>query len=87
MSMMNWLRRLREKVAIERRHLRALAGRYFWLPCPLCGEYFGGNEWEHDASMYLGDGSGCGVCAKCGPRARTLSEADAGAIHATRCEH
>lgn len=19
---------------------------YFWLPCPLCGKYFGGHEWK-----------------------------------------
>lgn len=19
---------------------------YFWLPCPLCGQYFGGHEWK-----------------------------------------
>lgn len=25
-------------------HLRALAGGYFWLPCPECAEYFGGHE-------------------------------------------
>ncbi len=22
--------------------------RYFWLPCPTCGQHFGGHEWEHD---------------------------------------
>ena len=21
---------------------------YFWLPCPLCGEMFGGHEWQFD---------------------------------------
>ncbi len=20
---------------------------YFWLPCPICGEYFGGHEWTN----------------------------------------
>lgn len=28
---------------------------YFWLPCPLCGQHFGGQEWDdvdgHDASI------------------------------------
>ena len=26
------------------RRLRARLGGYFWLPCPLCGEMFGGFE-------------------------------------------
>lgn len=30
---------------IERR-LRAQLGGYFWMPCPHCGNYFGGNEWR-----------------------------------------
>ncbi len=24
----------------------AYLGGYFWLPCPLCGEHFGGHEWR-----------------------------------------
>lgn len=24
----------------------ARAGGYFWLPCPLCGQEFGGHEWR-----------------------------------------
>ena len=36
----------REGVARERRYQRRYARRhgYFWLPCPLCGEEFGGHE-------------------------------------------
>lgn len=26
--------------------LYARANGYFWLPCPLCGEPFGGHEWR-----------------------------------------
>lgn len=25
-------------------HLRAIIGGYFWLPCPVCGQMFGGHE-------------------------------------------
>ncbi len=27
--------------------LRARIGGYFWLPCPLCGQMFGGHEWKN----------------------------------------
>jgi hypothetical protein len=26
--------------------LYARWGGYFWLPCPLCGQHFGGHEWR-----------------------------------------
>jgi hypothetical protein len=26
--------------------LIAHLGGYFWMPCPLCGEMFGGHEWR-----------------------------------------
>ncbi len=29
--------------------LRAWAGGYFWLPCPLCRRPFGGHEWRSTA--------------------------------------
>lgn len=35
---------------------------YFWLPCPICGKYFGGHEWLDNHSIYRGNGSGEGVC-------------------------
>lgn len=35
----------------------------FWLPCPICGECFGGHEWAGD--LDLGGGHGQGVCANC----------------------
>lgn len=52
----------------------ALVFGYFWIPCPLCGEYFGGHEWwdrdglsslvpdpayPHDA------GRAVGICPTC----------------------
>ncbi len=41
----------------------ALVNGYFWLPCPICGEEFGG----HEASGSLMDGwyRGRSVCPKC----------------------
>jgi hypothetical protein len=42
---------------------------YFWLPCPVCGEYFGGHEWGHDSrgsvSLLKADdpARGKGVCS------------------------
>ena len=41
----------------------AFIGGYFWLPCPICGRYFGGHEWSE--SLYLGYGSGRGTCPWC----------------------
>ena len=31
----------------------AKANGYFWLPCPLCGEPFGGHEWGHEAAASI----------------------------------
>ena len=47
-------------------HLYAFTFGYFWLPCPLCGEYFGGHEWEAGAgeSIPTSIGRGEGVCYK-----------------------
>jgi hypothetical protein len=53
--------------------LIAHLGGYFWLPCPICGENFGGHEWG-DESLYIGGGSGWGVCANCGDEARERSD-------------
>jgi len=55
---------------------------YFWLPCPLCGEPFGGHEWEDvdgkSSSIHLADepvyrGVGiCPTCTKAGLGGRTV---------------
>ena len=43
---------------------------YFWLPCPLCGEMFGGHEWEvPEAVLWRGENAGAGVCKNCIERA------------------
>lgn len=43
---------------------------YFWLPCPVCYEYFGGFEWKSGASinvkpLKVGSCSGKGICIPC----------------------
>lgn len=41
---------------------------YFWMPCPLCGEYFGGHEWHPGASIHvIGDPVelNTGICVRC----------------------
>lgn len=47
--------------------LRAYTGGYFWLPCPKCGEYFGGHEWDHHYVGIATDRPGVtkGVCNAC----------------------
>lgn len=45
--------------------LYALVWGYFWLPCPLCGEPFGGHEWtKPEQFMWIEYGRGRGVCPK-----------------------
>ena len=50
----------------------AAAMGYFWLPCPLCGEYSGGHEWRDrnglPAQIPAPDGRlgiSVGICPKC----------------------
>lgn len=40
---------------------------YFWIPCPRCGEYFGGHEWKHtNIGMSTADQNvSSAVCTKC----------------------
>jgi len=46
--------------------------RYFWLPCPLCGEEFGGHEWQDidgkPSAIFRepeAPNKGTGICPKC----------------------
>ena len=36
---------------------------YYWIPCPLCGNYYAGYEWIGETLMET-DRSGTGVCYK-----------------------
>lgn len=53
------------------RRWRAAIGGNFWLPCPSCGAYFGGNEWLHDgvhqSTVPVGESglTGQGICPSC----------------------
>lgn len=46
----------------------ALLFGYFWKPCPLCGNYFGGHERSENYIMTSWDG-GKIVCKNCGKAA------------------
>ena len=46
---------------------------YFWIPCPLCGEYFGGHEWKEGNDLMLNFHEGQGVCPDCGDKAKELN--------------
>lgn len=51
---------------------RAAIGGYFFLPCPICGEMFGGHEWK-GGSIYPYPGSpghGVGICPACNREGR-----------------
>jgi hypothetical protein len=52
----------------------ARAAGYFWLPCPLCGDFFGGHEWHMidglsadipDPKYPAGSGRNVGICPTC----------------------
>lgn len=45
-------------------HLIATLGGYFWLPCPSCGEPFGGHE-PDGKGIDQGNGRGLITCANC----------------------
>lgn len=38
---------------------------FFWLPCPLCGEPFGGQEWGGAGIPTDQPGTSQGICAHC----------------------
>lgn len=53
---------------LHRRYAVALG--YFWIPCPLCGQEFGGHEWRprrgHVSDIPDGTpGGGRGICPDC----------------------
>ena len=54
--------------------LRAFFGGYFWLPCHLCGEYFGGHEWSNGSVLFDTPHSGEGICDNCTEKAIRLNK-------------
>lgn len=52
----------------------AFANHYYWLPCSICDQYFGGHE--HGMSfIHLEDNNGRGVCRK--PHCQRIARASA----------
>ena len=49
---------------------------YFWLPCPLCGEEFGGHEWgnsEWDSIPTSDPSVREGICSNCAEKRRSAA--------------
>ena len=38
---------------------------YFWLPCPVCGQMFGGHEWKDGSIATDTPGLRKGICPDC----------------------
>ena len=59
------------KRSLDRKAHETYAKRYgyFWLPCPICGEEFGGHEWAAETSWVTlptgRPGVRQGVCSAC----------------------
>ncbi len=58
-------------------HLYANLAGYFWLPCPLCKEMFGGHECN-GANLMKSWGHGVAVCPACEQKADELNETNFG---------
>jgi len=50
-------------------YLRTVFGGYFWIPCPICGEYFGGFETSQEG-LQISYIEGKCVCMNCGKEAK-----------------
>ena len=46
-------------------HIKAVLGRYFWAPCPICRKKFGGHESVDGDSLFITPYEGRAVCANC----------------------
>ena len=51
----------------------AKAMGYFWTPCPICGEEFGGHEYVSGTSLCVSPSSGLCVCKKCKDAAEEIN--------------
>jgi len=54
--------------------MKAKMGGYFWLPCPLCGEEFGGHEWLNGNTLMETPTNGTGVCPDCGDKVKEINK-------------
>ena len=75
----------------------ATVGGYFWKPCPICKQEFGGQEWReihgHSASipstldnLWSGDGI-CPDCTAAGWGCYTRTRLGDQMCHSVKCEH
>src|SRR3990167_3991652 len=69
-SFLKWLKTCGRRFRWLNKQYADLRG-YFWLPCKLCGEMFGGHE--INGSLYTGNGRGHAVCFDCRERAKILT--------------
>ena len=53
-------------------HLKATLLGYFWLPCPICGEHFGGHE--KSGSLITSYSGGKVVCINCAEKAEKINK-------------
>jgi hypothetical protein len=68
----HWFARLVPYPLRRLHHWHAATFGYFWLPCPVCGNEFGGHEWRRvdgrpDSIHLPGDPSSTrtGICPRC----------------------
>ncbi len=54
--------------------MKARLGGYFWLSCPLCGQMFGGHEWEDENTLIQTPTSGVGVCPDCKDKVKKINK-------------
>lgn len=63
------------------RRLRARLGGYFWMPCPVCGEEFGGHERQGTVRRIPNPPrlvvTGFATCSDCADRYGPVIELDA----------
>ena len=57
---------------------KAVRSGYFWKPCPICGEYFGGYEANLTVSLMLSKAEGWLICQRpsCAIDAQARNEAN-----------
>jgi len=52
---------------------RAFVSGYFWLPCPICGQYFGGHE-KGQGDLMTSWFDGVSVCPNCAAEAQRRND-------------
>jgi hypothetical protein len=57
--------RRRPRRVLRRERLKAQAGGYFWLPCPICGGEFGGHEMGRGGWLLHSASESSSTCPQC----------------------